>query len=308
MTLDVPVFLQYSVDQIDQFDRRLAIYARGQVGKLDYRAYVSNPFPVTTNGLTSPTTGISTNATFINPSVFPNGSGPGINNQFGGYLAYNFFENEGHTTPYMTGTYLGTKKVFNLAIGAVYQKTATWRLSPDANGALKDTSYDNMLHVSFETFLDMPLNKEKGTAISAFGGYYNTNYGKNYLRYNGIMNPGTGSNASNNVQGGAFGNSLPMFGTGQVGYVQFGYLLPKNLLGEKNGQLMPFVSGQYADYYALQNKGMLLVDAGFNWLVNGHKSKISIDYQSRPTFYKELGLVKEGARKGSVTVQYQIFF
>ena len=208
----------------------------------------------------------------------------------------------------MTGTYLGTKKVFNLAIGAVYQKTATWRLSPDANGALKDTSYDNMLHVSFETFLDMPLNKEKGTAISAFGGYYNTNYGKNYLRYNGIMNPGTGSNASNNVQGGAFGNSLPMFGTGQVGYVQFGYLLPKNLLGEKNGQLMPFVSGQYADYYALQNKGMLLVDAGFNWLVNGHKSKISIDYQSRPTFYKELGLVKEGARKGSVTVQYQIFF
>ncbi|MGZ3867434.1 MAG: hypothetical protein ACXVC2_13035, partial [Bacteroidia bacterium] len=36
MTLDVPVFAQYSVDQIDQFDRRLAVYARGQLGKLDY--------------------------------------------------------------------------------------------------------------------------------------------------------------------------------------------------------------------------------------------------------------------------------
>ena len=307
MTLDVPVFLQYSVDQIDQFDRRLSVYARGQLGKLDYRLYVSNPFPIGSNGSVPPA--ISKNATFVNVAAFPNGHSPGINNQFGGYLAYNFFDNEGHTTPYMAGTYLGTKKVWNIAIGGVYQKDATWNLKADDSGAFKDTTYNNMMHLSVETFLDMPLNKEKGTMISAFAGYYNTNYGTNYLRYNGIMNPATASTATNLVQSSAYGNALPMFGTGQVAYTQVGLLLPKKLLGEKNGQLMPYVSGQYADYGALQHKGMLVFDAGLNWFISGHKSKISLDYQNRPTYYLDANKdVASGARKSCITIQYQIFF
>ncbi len=307
MTLDVPVFLQYSVDQIDQFDRRLAIYARGQIKQLDYRFYVSNPFPVSSNGATPPTLG--KNATFVNTNVFTNGHGPGINNQYGGYLAYNFFENETHTTPYMSGTYLGTKKVWNIAVGGVYQKAATWYLKPDSAGAYKDTTYSDMLHLSIETFLDMPLNKEKGSAVNFFAGYYNTNYGHKYLRYNGIMNPGTASTATNMVQSSAFGNALPMFGTGQVAYAQFGFLLPKKLLGEGHGQLMPYVSGQWADYSALQHKGMLLFDVGLNWLIKGHNSKISIDYQNRPTYYVNTNSdVTVGSRKSCVILQYQIMF
>ncbi len=307
MTLDVPVFLQYSVDQIDQFDRRLAIYARGQLGKLDYRMYMSNPFPINSSGATPPALGKS--ATFVNVNAFPNGHGPGINNQFGGYFAYNIFENESHNTPYMTGTYLGTKKVWNVAIGGVYQKSATWFLAPDTSGAYKDTTYANMMHFSFETFLDMPLNKEKGTAISAFAGYYNTNYGKNYLRYNGIMNPATASTATNMVQSNAYGNSFPMFGTGSVVYAQVGLLLPKKLLGEGHGHLMPFASAQYADYEALQHKPMLLFDAGLNWFIKGHNSKISMNYQNRPTYSVDANSnIKPGARKSCLIVQYQIMF
>ena len=305
MTLDVPVFLQYTVDQTDQFDRRLAIYARGQVGKLDYRVYMSNPFPVTSNGATPPTLG--KNATFVNTTVFTNGKGPGIQNQYGGYLAYNFFENETHTTPYMQGTYLGTKKVWNIAVGGVYQANATWYLKQDSTGAYKDTTYANMMHFSLETFLDMPLNKDKGTAVNFFAGYYNTNYGHNYLRYNGAMNPGTASTATNMVQSSAYGNAFPMFGTGQVGYAQFGFLLPKKLLGEDNGQLMPYASAQYADYEALQHKGMLLFDVGLNWLIKGHNSKISIDYQNRPTYFMDTkGDVQNGSRKSGFILQYQI--
>lgn len=308
MTLDVPVFLQYSVDQIDQFDRRLAVYARGQIDKVDYRLYVSNPFPIGSNGSTPPA--LSTNATFVNTAVLTstNSKSSGINNQFGGYVAYNFFENEGHTTPYMTGSYLGTKKVWNVAVGGVYQKAATWNLSSD----LKDTLFNNMLHLSLETYLDIPLNKEKGTALSAFAGYYNTNYGTNYLRYNGIMNPATGvaaSSATTYVQSNAYGNAYPMFGTGQVGYAQVGYLLPKSLLGEKNGQLMPYVSGQFADYNGLNHQGMLVFDVGVNWLIKGHNSKISLDYQNRPTYTLDVNkYVVAGPRKSSVTIQYQIFF
>jgi hypothetical protein len=305
MTLDVPVFLQYTVDQTDQFDRRLAVYARGQVGKLDYRVYMSNPFPVTSNGATPPTLG--KNATFVNTTVFTNGKGPGIQNQYGGYLAYNFFENETHTTPYMQGTYLGTKKVWNIAVGGVYQQNATWYLKQDSTGAYKDTTFANMVHLSIETFLDMPLNKDKGTAVNFFAGYYNTNYGHNYLRYNGAMNPGTASTATNMVQSNAYGNAFPMFGTGQVGYAQFGFLLPKKLLGEDNGQLMPYASAQYADYEALQHKGMLLFDVGLNWLIKGHNSKISIDYQNRPTYFMDTkGDVQNGSRKSGFILQYQI--
>ena len=50
MTMDVPVFAQYSVDQTDQFNRRLSVYARGQLGKIDYRFVLSDPFPITSNG------------------------------------------------------------------------------------------------------------------------------------------------------------------------------------------------------------------------------------------------------------------
>lgn len=302
MTLDLPVFLQYTVDQTDIFDRRLAVYARGQLGKLDYRLYLSNPFPVISNGNTPPP--LTKNASFVNTSLLKNGTGPGVQNQVGGYLAYNFFEQEPHTTPYMTGTYLGTKKVWNIAVGGAYQKNATWHLSPDAS----DTIYNNLLHLSFETFLDLPLNKEKGSALSAFAGYYYTDYGYRYLRYNGLMNPGTASTATNLVQGSAYGNAFPMFGSGQVVYAQLGWLLPKTLLGEKNGQLMPFVSGQFADYAALQHKNMLIVDAGLNWLIKGHRSKISLSYQNRPTFFVDArSLVNAGPRKSSVTLQYQIF-
>src|SRR5882672_9854776 len=47
MTMDVPVFAQATVDQTDEFSRKLSVYARGQVGRLDYRLVMSDPFPVT---------------------------------------------------------------------------------------------------------------------------------------------------------------------------------------------------------------------------------------------------------------------
>lgn len=310
MTLDVPVFLQYTVDATDQFDRRLALYARGQVGKLDYRVYISNPFPVNSNG--AALAALDSGATFVDFSKVNTRLNPGVNNQYGGYFAWNFFDNEGHNTPYMQGTYLGAKKVFNIAIGGVYQKAATWYLKRDSyTGPLNDTAFADMMHFSVESFLDMPLNKDKGTAVSAFLGYYNINYGANYLRYNGLMNPATGFNSmtTNYVQKNAYGNAIPMFGTGQCMYAQVGYLLPKKLLGEGKGQLMPYVSAQYANYAALQHKTMLMVDIGCNWLIKGHNSKISIDYQSRPTFYKDSSskTIEKGKRMSCIIIQYQVF-
>ena len=115
MTMDVPVFAQTTVDQTDNFSRKLSLFARGQVGKFDYRLVLSEPFPVQSNGAS--TGAIGTNAGF---------SPIGHHWQQQAYLIYQFFDHEGHLTPYMTGTYLGQKKVFNLAAGVIYQKKAVY--------------------------------------------------------------------------------------------------------------------------------------------------------------------------------------
>jgi hypothetical protein len=86
MSLDVPVFAQATVDQTDEFSRKLSVYARGQLGRLDYRLVLSDPFPVTTNGQTPPP--IGTNATFAQV---------GHHKQYQGFFMWNFLDKEPHT-------------------------------------------------------------------------------------------------------------------------------------------------------------------------------------------------------------------
>lgn len=295
MTLDVPVFAQATVDQTDEFSRKLSIYARGQVGKLDYRLVLSDPYPITSSG--SPLPAIADHANFAQI---------GHELQGQGYLIYQFFEHENHLTPYMTGSYLGRKKVFNIAVGAIHQKDAMWKKGP-AN----DTVYQDMNLFAVESFLDMPLRKEKMDAISAYAGYFHTDYGTDYLRYNGSMNPANGTllNSSNSLtgQGPTFGNAYPMFGTGSVVYAQVGYLFSKAVLPE-GYRLMPYASLTLAKFDKLNGLAANTVNAGLNCFLNGHKSKLSLDWQNRPTFSVESGITKSGPRKNQFVLQYQIFF
>ena len=292
LTTDVPVFAQATVDQTDEFSRKLNLYARGQVGKIDYRVSLSDPFPITSNG----------QITTAPPSKYSSFAQKGHHKQLQGYVAYQFFDHEPHTTPYMTGTYLGKKKVLNIGAGIISQKDAMWTMQ--SNG---DTAYQAMTLWALEAFYDAPLNAEKGTAISAYLGYFNCDYGSNYLRYNGIMNPASGTTRPIvGASGAVHGNAVPMFGTGSVVYGQVGYLLPQSLLGEK-GQLQPYLAATYANYERLE-KPATTVDLGINWLISGHNSKLSINYQNRPTY--RLGTdnaVEADNRKGCVVVQYQVF-
>ncbi|GAA4436670.1 hypothetical protein GCM10023091_14820 [Ravibacter arvi] len=291
MTTDVPVFAQATVDQIDQFDRKLSIYSRGQVGKFNYRVGVADMFPIETNG--AATAGISEHSVFTSSRLAKS---------FQGMLIYNFWDTEDNTTPgYMTGTYLGKRRVLNLEAGVISQKNATWRKA----GA--DTVYHDMLLWSVAAFLDKPIRESNGAALSAYFGYYGTSYGKGYLRFNGIMNPATGTGKPLAGAGGTHGNAFPMFGNGSVVYTQAGYKFRDDLLGSQ-GTLMPYVSWQSADYDRISGR-MNVWNAGLNWLVNGHKGKWSLNYESRPYFANEAGdgpsLQKKG-RKSAVVLQYQI--
>ncbi len=287
LTTDVPVFLQATVDQTDEFARKLSIYARGQVGKLDYRIALSDPFPIQTNGQVPPA--ISTDATF---------TPQGHTKQYQGFFMYNFVDKEPHTTPYMAGTYLGERKVLNLEAGIIYQPSATWRLGNTAT----DTLFDDMMLWSVAAFMDMPIINNK-YAISAYLGYFNTDYGKNYIRNNGIMNPANG-NANPSVFSGA-GNAYPMFGTGNSVYAQLGFRFPNNMLGDA-GTLLPYVSYRGSAYEKLDDP-LHIYNAGINWLVDKHMSKISLNYELRPVFIRQTnGEITHSSNAGAAWIQYQV--
>jgi hypothetical protein len=286
-TLDVPVFAQTTVDQTDQFSRKLSIYARGQVGHFDYRLILSDPFPVMSNGQTLPA--LATVANFAQ-------KGHSLQQQ--GYLIYQFFDHENHTTPYMTGSYLGSKKIVNIAVGGIYQANAMW-----AKGIQGDTTYQDMKHFAIESFVDMPINAAKHTAISAYLGYFNTNYGQNYLRYNGIMNPANGTNltAANSItgQGPTYGNAYPMFGTGHAVYTQIGYL--------NASRFMPYAAATLAKYDRLGNSTTSTYNFGLNYYLQGNKAKLSLDLQNRPSYDVKQGENVSGNRLNSLTLQFQLF-
>jgi hypothetical protein len=286
-TLDVPVFAQTTVDQTDQFSRKLSIYARGQVGHFDYRLILSDPFPIMSNGQTPPA--LATVANFTQ-------KGHSLQQQ--GYLIYQFFDHENHTTPYMTGSYLGSKKIVNIAVGGIYQANAMW-----AKGIQGDTTYQDMKHFAIESFVDMPINAAKHTAISAYLGYFNTNYGQNYLRYNGIMNPANGTNltAANSItgQGPTYGNAYPMFGTGHVVYTQIGYL--------NASRFMPYAAATIAKYDRLGNSTTSTYNFGLNYYLQGNKAKLSLDLQNRPSYEVKQEEIVSGNRLISLTLQFQLF-
>jgi hypothetical protein len=285
MTMDVPVFLQTTVDQTDEFSRKLSVFARGQIGRLDYRLVLSDPFPITSNGAPPPALG--PDATFALR---------GHRHQYQGFFMWNFLEKEPHATPYMQGTYLGKKKVLNLEAGAIYQPRATW----SSNGT--DTSYHDMLHWSVAAYLDMPVGKN-GSAVNAYAGFFNLDYGPRYIRMNGIMNPADGVNPAQASFNGP-GNAYPMFGSGQAVYAQAGYKLPDSLLGSL-GTLMPYASLHYAQYQR-QADPMAVMDLGINWLMEGHAQKLSLNFQSRPVFSADAaGRLRATSRKAAIVLQYQ---
>ncbi len=300
VSTDVPIFTLPTFDLTDQAGRKLSLYARGQVGKLDYRLAFGNPFPINTSGTTLPPlspTGypLSPNANFLQR---------GNHKQYQGLFIWNFFDREPHIVPFMPGTYYGKKKVLNLEGGFITQKNATWSSS---NGGVS-ADYHPMNMWSIAAFYDAPLNKKKETALNAYFGYFNTQYGPGYLRYVGAMNPADGPGASSTYFTGSYGNAFPMYGTGYVIYSQLGYLFQKDLLGKGKGTLMPYATLQTASYDRF-DKQMTVFNLGTNWFIKGNTSKISFDYQSRPVYtLAGNNLIRESSRKGQFVLQYQFFF
>ena len=196
------------------------------------------------------------------------------------------------------GTYVGTKRVFNVGAGFYSQKEGTQSLK---NGIVQRHSINLF---ALDAFLDMPVGKkEKNAAITMYSGYFNYNFGPNYLRNLGIMNVGTidPKFTDKKALAGA-GNARPMIGTGSIFYTQAGVLLPKTSDIPKI-RVQPFAAYTSKKFEALSKTGSYF-DLGSNFFIDGHHAKITLQYSTRPIYTAKD--VIDG-NKGEFIVQFQTY-
>jgi hypothetical protein len=332
--IDLPQTNFPTIDLLDQFVRWMGVYAKGRVGKFDYRVSVSDPFltnqPTNPNyvaggvqtgnplslGTTNVATGINTgsNTAQYNPQ--------GVDHVYQGYFSYNFLEPEANLLPYMQGSYLGTKRVLSIGGGFLYNPNGTFSRPASSTVALSSltpgadlfTAVPSLKHdiklFGADVFYDVPLDTASRTALTFYGVYYNFDFGPNYVRYVGTENPGYGAAPLR-------GNAVPQAGTGNSIFVQTGLLLPKNLLGPKV-RLQPYVEYLHCSYEGLSNtagnrRGVNVYDAGVNVLLDGHNAKVTLNYRARPDFTNQVALptggvlVNDVKYRPEITLQTQVF-
>ncbi|MGZ3884224.1 MAG: hypothetical protein ACXVPQ_12720 [Bacteroidia bacterium] len=303
MPLDPPGYQEVTNDTYDQFVRRLGVYAKGKIGKLDYRLSAAKPFAAQTGSAIDPVNTVSSTFSVKPPNLV-----------YQGYLMYQFLDQESNFGPGTVGSYLGKKRIFNIGAGFYTQQKAMMYLDPKYTAP--DTVYQDITLFAADVFWDMPLNTEKGNAISVYAAYSSYNYGTNFLRIQGPANPANNVNTAaaaktytpvSNYDKQNYGNAVPYLGTGNILYAQLGYKFKDNLLGNC-GTFQPYANAQYAVYDRLADP-MLVWCAGINWLVKGNNSKFTIDYQNRP-YYTEnaAGHLKQQNRYGMWVLQYQVAF
>lgn len=288
MTLDAPIFNWYNIEATDQFARQLGIYAKGQIGKLDYRVHLNKPFAFGSS-LSSVNSANAVNVLNENWST-------------GGYLNYMFWDKESNALPYFVGTYLGKKKVLNVGAGW-YTHTGATASRASANDSIRQ---HNQANLGVDVYLDLPLNKKSGTALSIYSVFYNNYFGPRYLRNIGILNLHGGAqpvaaNAESSWAGG--GNLQPTIGTGNIWYTQAGYLLP----AFRNGSaFMPYATYTYKKFDRI-DKASGQFDLGLNYLLNGHNAKITLQYSTRPVYKTLNGNPERNGSKSEFLLQTQIF-
>ncbi|GAA4958962.1 porin [Algibacter aquimarinus] len=277
MGLDSPLFTLNSVEKNDDIGRLFGAWIKGQTGKFDYRLAFNRPFFVTN---------------------IPDGEVNFANNKprvkTSGYVKYQFFEHESNKSAYQVGTYEQNKKVFNIGVGFQHQNNAM----SNGDARLPSTTFYDMSHFAADSFLNLPLIN--GDAITAYLGFYDYDFGENYIRNVGANNPTSGGGTDLNGTGVAF----PMIGTGATWYGQFGYAFKSTNVLSYNTVIQPNISVQYSNWDALEDQ-MIVYDFTVNFLINGsHSNKISLGYQHRPIF--DAITLNQKDYKGMAVLQYQI--
>ncbi|AZA78039.1 porin [Chryseobacterium sp. G0186] len=279
---DLPIFNFPTIEIADQFARQLGVFAHGEFDRLNYRFSINKPF-----------------ATNIKPNV----GGPAVdNNQSGklsysGYAFYQFFNKETTITSFLPGNNLAMKKVLNIGTGFYTNKDAT-QTQPSEN--VFESHPANIFGA--DIYSEIPLgDKNKEMGLVFYSVFYNYNYGPNYLRMSGLMNPGTPNplfTGQKALEGA--GNNRVLMGTGNIWFSQVGFVLPKF---SKILKIQPFFNYALKDMKALNQNGSYY-DIGANFYLYSQNAKIVAQYSSRPLY--DINSKNIFDRKGEFLLSLQI--
>lgn len=161
-----------------------------------------------------------------------------------GYFAYNLLNLESNFLPYKVGSYLGTKELLNIGAGFFYHPNGAVIL--DEVGVQQG---EDITQFAVDAFYDAPLGNA-GSSITAYAKYQYNNYGTNYQ----------------------FGP----YSTGNMWYCHAGYLLPGNF---ENTRFQPYISFNYTTIDATPDD-QTIFGIGANAYLNGHNSKLTLEFQS----------------------------
>ncbi|WP_299534878.1 hypothetical protein [Ulvibacterium sp.] len=192
MTLDNNRQSWSTVGLSDQFGRHLGIYAKGSLGKLQYRVAINDAI---TNGLDDRDPQNGGSAVYAGKRLLGSADSGKV---FSGYFEYSFFDMESDILPYKVGTYLGGKRIFNLGVGFFTHPSGSVRA--DVNGVLEP---EDVRIFAVDAFYDAPWGDD-GSAITAYATYQHNDYGEDYF--------------------------FLAYGTGNMAYGHLGYLLPGSVL------------------------------------------------------------------------------
>ena len=276
MTLDAPGHNWATIGITDQFARHLGFYAKGMLGRFEYRVAMNQALINNSAGLAGRVSQLGivqqqinggdtvmVAGNLANRAVYRNDVNPGGGYVFNGYFNYQFLDKESNVLPYYVGTYLGAKRVLNVGAGFFHhQDGASYfeNFSDTVATVVSPTTF------AVDVFYDAPLGKNM--AISAYGSFTNHNWGPNFA---GEPFNDEGVQIYNGALGGA--------GTGNIIYGQVGLALPE--ISEKAGRFQPYLHFTQRDLEATEgfDAQSNQLGIGLNWYEAGHNSKITLEYQ-----------------------------
>ncbi|MBT8316086.1 MAG: hypothetical protein HKP59_00510 [Lutibacter sp.] len=223
----------------DQFARHVGIYFKGKFGKkFKYQLAINDAI---TNGLDMRTPENGGSAVYGGKRIL---GSKDAGFAYAGYFEFNFLDGESNFLPYRVGTYLGTKKVFN--VGAGFFAHPSGSVISTQTSELKG---ENVSIMAIDAFYDAPINDD-GSAITAYATYQSNDYGKDYL--------------------------YSAYGTGSMFYTHVGYVIKGDVTKSRFQPYLSFASNSYDAIADNRN----VFGAGANLYLSGHNSKLTLEYKN----------------------------
>ncbi|OHX67600.1 hypothetical protein [Flammeovirga pacifica] len=288
LILDNPGFNFPEVNRTDAIVRQMGVFFRGvTLGKLGYQISLNKPLITADAGAPS-ISGKPMSKTemlgFANSPTPPSGVKEGetyllkqTNYNYNGYFYWQFWDIESQSVSGASQmNYFGQKRVFNIGAGFQYQPGGTATYIKDVNNdwALQE---NDITKVAVDAFLSLPLG-HKGGGITAYGVYYNYQYGDNYLRNANVL--GGFASGGDSPQGAGF--AFYSHGTGHIFHTELAYTLPETIYNSEK-KIQPYVGLSWKDLEGL-DEASWHGDFGVNWAIIGQNVKVTANYSLRPVY------------------------